>query len=61
VLQGISIDVPRFAPVTGYISFFALALYVGGLMLIAPVPPRPALPAVNKLSVREEALPESSD
>jgi hypothetical protein len=38
LLQGVSIDVPRFAPVTGYISFFALALYVGGLLLIAPIP-----------------------
>jgi hypothetical protein len=61
VLQGISIDVPRFAPATGYISFFALALYVGGLMLIAPVPPQTVSPADNKLSVREEASPESSD
>src|SRR6059058_2911218 len=28
VLKGISIDVPAFAPSTGYISFFALVLYV---------------------------------
>ena len=61
MLQGISIDVPRFAPITGYISFFALALYVGGLMLIAPVPPPPAVSEVNKLAVREDALSESSD
>src|SRR6185369_5776220 len=42
LLQGVAIDVPAFAPITGYISFVALALYVGGLLLIAPVPVRPA-------------------
>ena len=60
LLQGVSIDVPRFAPATGYISFFALALYVAGLMLIAPDPPR-TVSTINKLSIREDALPESSD
>jgi len=38
LLQGIAIDVPAFAPATGYISFFALALYVGALLLIPPAP-----------------------
>jgi len=52
LLQGISIDVPRFAPITGYISFFALALYVGGLLLIAPAA-QPASSAMNKLAVRD--------
>jgi len=61
LLQGIAIDVPAFAPITGYVSFFALALYVVGLLLIGPVPPLPAAPAVNKLAVREDALSESSD
>ena len=56
VLQGISIDVPAFAPATGYISFFALGLYVAGLLLITPVPLRPRLPAVNKLALKEDAL-----
>ena len=50
LLQGISIDVQRFAPITGYISVFALALYVGGLLLMSPVPS----PTVNKLAVRGE-------
>ena len=54
LLQGISIDIPRFAPVTGYISFFALALYVAGLVLMAPVPDQPGASTVNKLAVREE-------
>src|SRR6266704_1466619 len=38
LLQGIAIDIPAFAPVTGYVSFFAVVLYVSGLLLIAPVP-----------------------
>lgn len=61
LLQGIAIDVPAFAPITGYISFFALALYVAGLLLIAPIPMQPRASAVNKLAVREDALCESSD
>ena len=38
LLQGISLgtlDAPSFAPATGYISFFTLALYVGGLILLS--------------------------
>jgi hypothetical protein len=61
LLQGIAIDVPAFAPLTGYVSFFALALYVAGLLLITPVPVRPRASADNKLAVREDALAESSD
>lgn len=37
LLQGASLgtlDVPAFAPATGYISFFTLALYVTGLLLL---------------------------
>jgi hypothetical protein len=61
LLQGIAIDVPAFAPITGYVSFFALALYVAGLLLIAPVPVPPGASAVNELAVREDVLSESSD
>jgi hypothetical protein len=61
LLQGIAIDVPAFAPATGYISFFALALYVGGLLLITPIPVRPRASTVNKLTVREDALSQSSE
>ena len=61
LLQGIAIDVPAFAPATGYISFFALALYVGALLLITPVPVRPRASTVNKLTVREDALSQSSE
>lgn len=60
LLQGVAIDVPAFAPITGYVSFFALVLYVAGLLLIAPAPTRPAF-ANNKLTVREDPLVESSD
>jgi len=37
LLQGISLgtlDAPTFAPATGYISFFTLVLYMGGLLMI---------------------------
>jgi len=37
LLQGVSLgtlDVPAFAPATGYIAFFTLALYVAGLVLL---------------------------
>jgi len=58
LLQGIAIDVPAFAPVTGYISFFALVLYVVALLLIAPAPAPPPASEVNQLAVREDALTE---
>ncbi len=61
LLQGIAIDVPAFAPATGYISFFALALYVASLLLIAPVPALPRSSTVNKLAVREDGLSQSLD
>lgn len=35
-----TLDSPAFAPATGYISFFTLALYVAGLILLAPAPQR---------------------
>src|SRR5437016_6859730 len=56
LLQGIAIDVPAFAPATGYISFFALVLYVGGLLLISPAPA-----ATAELAVKEPSLTETSD
>ena len=61
LLQGVAIDVPAFAPITGYVSFFALALFVAALLLIKPVPLQPRANAVNRLAVREEASAESSD
>jgi hypothetical protein len=41
LLEGVSLgtlDVGNFAPATGYISFFTLALYVGALLLMTPAP-----------------------
>jgi hypothetical protein len=35
VLQGVTFDASTFAPATGYIAFFTLALYVVGLILLA--------------------------
>jgi hypothetical protein len=61
LLQGVAIDVPAFAPVTGYVSFFALALYVASLLLIKPIPVQLGAAALNKLAVREDALSESVD
>ena len=58
LLQGIAIDVPAFAPATGYISFFALALYVGGLLMIPPVPDQPTM---TQIAIEGHALTETSD
>ena len=41
LLEGVSfgtLDAQAFAPATGYISFFTLALYVTGLILMTPAP-----------------------
>jgi hypothetical protein len=41
LLEGVSLgtlDAQAFAPATGYISFFTLALYVTGLVLMTPAP-----------------------
>ena len=41
VLEGVTLgtlDGQAFAPATGYVSFFTLALYVGGLALLPPAP-----------------------
>jgi hypothetical protein len=61
LLQGISINIPAFAPGTGYVSFFALALYVAGLLLLAPAPIQLGQSSVKQLAVREDILAESPD
>ena len=58
-LQGIAVDVPAFAPATGYLSFFALALYVIALLLITPAPAPLDASTGSKLVVSEKALAES--
>jgi hypothetical protein len=61
LLQGISVDIPAFAPATGYVSFFALTFYVVGLLLIAPVPAQLGESQFNQPALRESALPEPAD
>ncbi|HVG32503.1 MAG TPA: hypothetical protein VM911_05460 [Pyrinomonadaceae bacterium] len=66
LLEGVSLgtlDAGNFAPATGYISFFTLALYVGALALMTPAPfadedeagLKQFVRAFQKLSPRERA------
>jgi hypothetical protein len=59
LLQSATIDVPAFAPSTGYISFFALVLYVVGLLLLTPIPSQSPGSPVNELAVRQDSLPDT--
>jgi hypothetical protein len=74
LLQGVALDAPIFAPATGYIAFFTLALYVTGLILLAfAVDAEPAvvihpvvdeyrqLSAAEQLVVREAILDDPRD
>jgi hypothetical protein len=67
-----TIDYQVFAPATGYISFFTLALYVTGLILLTPAP-EPAemnaralirvyqnLPQLERMAVREAIMDTQS-
>ena len=71
LVQGVSLgalDEPSFAPATGYICFFTLALYVAGLILLGfagrdeadlvvhPVIEEYQLPATDRLAVRDAIL-----
>jgi hypothetical protein len=63
LLQGVSLgtlDAPAFAPATGYISFFTLALYVGGLLLLLFQGDAATAETIysNQIAVREPALEE---
>jgi hypothetical protein len=63
IFEGVSLgtlDTQAFAPATGYISFFTLALYIAGLILLPPVPEGTAdqattelLASYQRLSLRE--------
>ena len=56
LLEGVTlgtIDLPAFAPATGYLSFFTLALYVGALALVRPAPEDPRHEA-RRLAPAEE-------
>src|SRR5882724_1484126 len=64
LLQGASLgtlDAPAFAPATGYISFFTLALYVAGLLLLTSQSNGEIDEAVytDRLALREGILEES--
>ncbi|HEX8888326.1 MAG TPA: hypothetical protein VF779_04075 [Pyrinomonadaceae bacterium] len=66
-----TLDYQSFAPATGYISFFTLALYVGGLILLTPSPePEETdtrsllrayhnLPAIERATVRKAIAGET--
>jgi hypothetical protein len=67
-----TLDFQVFAPATGYISFFTLALYVGGLILLTPSPSPEEmkaralirayqnLPALERMTVREAIMDTQS-
>ena len=60
LLQGVSLgalDSPAFAPATGYISFFTVALYVGGLMLVPAAPAAGESDEVHRLARACLSLP----
>ena len=77
LLEGVSLgtlDAQAFAPATGYLSFFTLALYVTGLLLITPAPEDKTdeeahhlisayrrLPTPERHFVREAILEEKKD
>lgn len=76
LLQGAlgSLDTPSFAPATGYIAFFTLILYVGGLIILAfasngdtRIATHPVveeyrqLSAAERLSVREAILDDQPE
>jgi hypothetical protein len=77
VLEGVSLgtlDTQAFAPATGYISFFTLALFVTGLFLTTPSPLSEAneeahrlaradreLSSSEQLAIREAMLDENSE
>jgi hypothetical protein len=65
LLQGVSLgtlDAPAFAPATGYISFFTLALYVAGLLLLtfASDDRIDELVHTDQIALRESALEVSA-
>jgi hypothetical protein len=64
LLQGATLgtlDAPAFAPATGYISFFTLALYVAGLVLLTFAAAGENDKAVyDQLALRESILKESA-
>jgi hypothetical protein len=61
LLEGISlgtIDVPAFAPATGYISFFTLVLFVTGLILLAFAPSDQPTQTTNAITAIQKKAPQ---
>jgi len=54
-------DAQALAPATGYISFFTLALYVCGLLLLPPAPDEEASEARPLLTERRNRIEEEAD
>ena len=67
LLEGVSLgtlDAQPFAPATGYISFFTLALYVGGLVLLPPTPSitnHQRLNAPDRKELREAIIKDEAE
>jgi len=62
LLQGVTLDgQPAFAPMTGYIAFFTLALYIVGLILFAFAVSGEPTVVTEQLSVREVILDDPVD
>jgi hypothetical protein len=64
LLQGVSLgtlDTPVFAPASGYISFFTLALYVAGLLLIPFAQNREVLEVSHEVVVENHLKLPPSD
>jgi hypothetical protein len=77
LLQGVTLgalETPAFAPATGYITFFTLALYVAGLIMLAFAENRETsvvthtlvdeyrqLPAAERLAVREAIIADPGE
>ncbi len=63
LLEGVSLgtlDAPAFAPATGYISFFTLALFIAGLLLLPSAPDRVEA-GTQALALSDEAALGSMD
>lgn len=60
LLDGVTLgtlEAPAFAPATGYVSFLTIALYVGALALVRPVPEQDD--SAERLLATWRALPEA--
>lgn len=64
LLQGVSLgtlDLPAFAPATGYISFFTVVLYVGALMMVPAAPDGDEVRGPEERGRLRQALDDDGD